>query len=117
MTDEFLTVTAKSPAERTTVLTAVGEIDHDSRRTLDDAADEALRQGHHRLVIDLSEVTFCDSGGLNLFVDLHRKTIELNGGLRLAGMQPAVAAVVRATNLDRLLSLHPTADQAVAAGW
>ena len=117
MTDDFLTVTTKTPGERVALLVAAGEIDHDSRAALDRAADEALRQGRNRLVIDLGEVTFCDSGGLNLFVDLHRRALEGDGGLRLAALRPPVAAVIQATNLDRLLSLHPTADAALAAAW
>jgi anti-sigma B factor antagonist len=60
-------------------------------------------------------VSFCDSGGLSLFVDLHRATTARGGSLRLAGMQPPVRSVIDATNLDRLLPLHPTVDDAVHA--
>ena len=115
MTNEMLTVTTTTGGERVAVLSAAGEIDHDSRLTLEDAADAALQGGRHRLVIDLAGVTFCDSGGLSLFVDLHKKTTALGGELRLAAVQPAVTAVLLATNLDRLLPLHPTAVEALAA--
>jgi anti-anti-sigma factor len=115
MIEPILTVTARQPAEGVTVLSAAGEIDHDSRQILADATERALRQGGNRLVIDLTKVAFCDSGGLSLFVSLHKQTTAVNGQLRLACAQPAVLAVLHATNLDRLLALHPTVEEAVQA--
>ncbi|GIF12724.1 anti-sigma factor antagonist [Actinoplanes teichomyceticus] len=113
--DEPLTVTTTAANEHIAVLAAAGEIDHDSRRVLSDAAERAIRRGCRRIVIDLTDVTFCDSGGLSLFVQLHKTTGALGGQLRLAGVQYLVAAAIQATNLDRLLLLHPTVDEAVAA--
>jgi len=115
MMEPILTVTATETTEPVTVLAAAGEIDHDSRYVLSDAADEALQHGDHRLIIDLSGVSFCDSGGLGLFVDLHNRTTARGGWLRLACAQPPVIAVLRATNLDRLLPLHPTLEDALRA--
>ena len=115
MMEQILTVTAADTGTPVTVLRAAGEIDHDSRHVLAEAADRAIREGRHRLVIDLTAVTFCDSGGLSLLVDLHKQTTALGGQLRLAGTQPPVTTVLQATHLDRLLPLHPTADEAVHA--
>lgn len=115
MTPQILTVTTTSSAGQVTVLSAAGEIDHDSRHALEDAADAALRDGGDRLVIDLAAVTFCDSGGLSLLVDLHKRATARGGEVRLACVQPPVTAVLLATNLDRLLPLHPTVADAVHA--
>ena len=115
MTEEILKVTAEDVPGLVTVLTAAGEIDHDSRDVLADAAEEVLQRRGVRLVIDLSAVTFCDSGGLSLFIDLHRRVTARGGSLRLASPQATVVTVLRATNLDRLLDLHPTVDDAVRA--
>lgn len=113
--EQILTVTAADPAQPVAVLTAAGEIDHDSRDVLADAANAVLRNGTSRLVIDLGAVSFCDSGGLSLFVDLHKATTARGGSLRLACVQPDVEAVIHTTNLDRLLTLDPTVADAVRA--
>jgi len=113
MTQPTLTVTTSNSAEEPTVLSVAGEIDHDSRDILGDAADAAFQAGRRRLVVDLSAVTFCDSGGLSLLVDLHKRAAALGGELRLAGVQPPVTTVLLATNLDRFLRLHPTVAEAV----
>jgi anti-anti-sigma factor len=115
MMEDILKVTAEDVPGLVTVLTAAGEIDHDSRDVLADAGEEALRRRGVRLVIDLSAVTFCDSGGLSLFIDLHRRVTARGGSLCLASPQPPVLTVLRATNLDRLLALHPTVEDAVRA--
>jgi anti-sigma B factor antagonist len=115
MTEQLLTVTTTASGGQVAVLSAAGEIDHDSRLVLGDAADAALQEGRNRLVVDLTRVTFCDSGGLSLLVDLHKRTAALGGQLRLAGVQPAVTAVLLATNLDRLLPVNRTAEEAVDA--
>ena len=115
MTDEMLTVSRADTAETVPVLAAAGEIDHDSREVLREAALLALGDRGSRLVIDLGGVTFCDSGGLSLFVDLHRLTAARGGAVRLAGAQPIVLTVIQATNLDRLLAVHPSVEEAISA--
>jgi anti-sigma B factor antagonist len=115
MTTQILTVTLAYPTGPVPVLAAAGELDIDSRTVLREAADAALRDSGNRLVIDLRAVSFCDSAGLSLFVDLHRLTTVRGGALRLACTQPPVLAVIGATNLDRLLHLDPTVEQAVRA--
>ncbi len=115
MTEQILTVVPAPAAEPVAVLAAAGEIDHDSRDVLAEAAAAVLRNGHDRLVLDLSGVSFCDSGGLSLFLDLHRDTTARGGSLRLACVQPPVLAVIHATNLDRLLPMDATVEDAVRA--
>ncbi len=113
--EQILTVTATEAAGAVPVLAAAGEIDHDSRRVLDEAAAAVLQNGGSRLVIDLTGVTFCDSGGLSLFLDLHRTAAARGGSLRLAGAGAAVLSVIHTTNLERMLLLHPTVEDAVRA--
>jgi anti-anti-sigma factor len=115
MSEQILTVLAEHVTESVVVLTAAGEIDRDSQSVLGEAAEDALDRGADRIVIDLAEVSFCDSGGLSLFVRLHRQAAGRGGFLRLAAAQPTVRRVLEVTNLDRLLALYPTVEQALRA--
>jgi anti-sigma B factor antagonist len=115
MTNPILAVTVQpGPSDPVTVLVATGEIDHDSRGILEAAAMQCLGPAGTCLIIDLSAVSFCDSGGLSLFVDLNRRIDAGGGWLRLAGAQGMVRGVLRATNLDRLFTLYDDADAAAA---
>src|SRR5688572_8971967 len=73
--------------------------------TLEPLRDVLLMLGSSerpRLVLDLSDVTICDSSGLNLFALTHRRAAEHGGWLRLAAPQPIVLKVMVAANLTRL---------------
>jgi anti-sigma B factor antagonist len=109
---KHLTVTSEDLPPDRCVVTAVGELDYDSQPLLRQAAMEALGQGRVQLVVDLTGVSFCDSSGLALFVDLHQATEARGGWLRLAGVQPAVLSILRLTNLDRLLTVQDDARDA-----
>lgn len=116
MTTPILTVTVHTDPRATIVLHADGEIDHDSRGNLKQIAHDTLRDASGtRLVIDLSAVTFCDSGGLSLFVELHRELTAAGGWLRLAGARGMVRGVLQATNLDRMFTLYDDVPAALQA--
>jgi anti-anti-sigma factor len=114
MTDQALRVHVQAGPPGITLLVADGELDHDSRRILQRNARDVLDAGGTRLVIDLTAVTFCDSGGLSLFVELHRQAENAGGWVRLAGAQGMVLSVLKTTNLDRMFVLYDSADAAVA---
>lgn len=113
MTSDILTVTAHDGPGASTVLKATGEIDRDSRERLRLVAEQAIIDGHPRVVIDLSAVTFCDSSGLSLLVDLHREAEAHGGWLRLAAAHAVLRDMLRITHLDRLFATYDTVEAAV----
>jgi anti-anti-sigma factor len=113
MTEELLHVSAEKIDDRVTVLTVTGELDRDSVDVLGTAADAALDAGTTRLVVALGALTFCDSSGLRLFVELHKQAADRGGSLHLADVRPPVATVIQVTNLHRILAVHPTVEEAL----
>ena len=114
MTSDILTVTSSDGPGVSAVITAVGEIDRDSRAGLRKVADEALGRGRRRLVVDMGDVTFCDSSGLSLLVDLHRAAVGEGGSLRLARVRPRMVDMFRVTHLDQLFARYTTVEDATA---
>jgi anti-anti-sigma factor len=86
------------------------------RGDLDAATAPALRERlaailHPRtrlLVLDLSEIWFCDAAGLAVLIGTQRRATLLGTALRLAAPRAQVAKVLHATGLDRSLAIHPT---------
>ncbi|MEU4422094.1 STAS domain-containing protein [Actinoplanes sp. NPDC024001] len=115
MASDILTVTVVDGDGAGAVITATGEIDRDSRGDLRDAAENTLSRGRHQLILDLAAVTFCDSSGLSLFVDLHRQTEARDGWLRLAAASPDLRSMLAVTHLDRLLAVYDTVEAAAAS--
>jgi anti-anti-sigma factor len=53
------------------------------------------------IVLDLSELSFCDAGGLSAFVRLANRTEALGGAVTLTGVRSLLARQLRITGLDR----------------
>jgi anti-sigma B factor antagonist len=74
-----------------------------------------IKNGHNRIVLDMSRTTYLDSSAVGILVACHGKTRESGGELRLAGITDRVKMILTMTGVDQVLHLHPTNDEAVAA--
>jgi anti-anti-sigma factor len=96
------------------VVTLEGELDaywaEETQRELWDC----LEQGHHRLVLDLSRLTYLSSAGLRVLLQLHKRVEALGGQVHLASLQPFVRQVLAASGFDHILSVFDAVDQALA---
>ncbi|MCS0604356.1 STAS domain-containing protein [Streptomyces sp. LP11] len=65
------------------------------------------------LVLDLSEVDFCDSSALGAFVDLYRRRHADGRRFGLTGLQPQVRRILELTRLTTVVPLYATLEQAL----
>lgn len=98
-----------------TVLAVRGKILFDTQQPLDLAVKAALVDTGPNVVVDLHEVTVCDSSGLQLLIDARRQAVPAGGWVRLCRPQPLVARVLEITNLSSLLPIFDSVDAAVSA--
>ncbi|MFE5407034.1 STAS domain-containing protein [Streptomyces sp. NPDC056580] len=96
------------------VLTAAGEIDHETGDILAQALDVS---GAPRpcVVLDLEQVAFMDSTGINILIAAHSTLTEAGGWLRLAQPRPAVQRVLQLVGIDIIIDCHETLSQALTA--
>jgi anti-sigma B factor antagonist len=81
----------------------VGELDIATRTELEMAIDELLRSGVERLILDLRGVSFMDSNGLRLALDLHAAARGNGFALELVPGPPHVQRIFEVTGtLDAL---------------
>ena len=64
------------------------------------------------LIIDLSDVEFCDSSGLSALLIAERKLRENGGVVKLAGVQKKVMTLIKISHLDRAFELYDTVAKA-----
>ncbi|MFJ1750179.1 STAS domain-containing protein [Streptomyces sp. NPDC088116] len=96
------------------VVAVAGELDHHTAELLRGPLEDALDQGRVRLVIDCSQLEFCDSTGLNVLLGARLKADAAGGGVHLAGMLPVVARVFEITGADAVFTVHDSLEQALA---
>ena len=66
------------------------------------------------LFVDLSEVNFSDSAGLSAMLLVHREMKSVNGYAIFVGLTDRVKALVELAQLDRVLYIYPTREDALA---
>jgi anti-sigma B factor antagonist len=101
-----LTIEIAPGLQRVTVWLA-GEVDLACRGHLHDVL-EALLSEPRDITVNLREVTFVDSTGINAFVGAHRHCHQLGHTFVLAQPQPAVRRVLELTGVDTILLALPS---------
>lgn len=102
------------------VLRVSGELDLVTSPVLRQGIHDAVADGRHSLVLDLSEVWFCDSSGVGVLIAARRLIRSCRGSLRLvlpargAADGSHVNRVMGALGVRRLFDVFPDAEAAVA---
>lgn len=97
------------------VVSVGGELDMATAPQLQDQITDLLDRGLSRLVFDLTDVSFCDSTGLSVFVRAKNSTDEAGGVVRLAAPQRGVRRILEVSGLVEVLHTYATVDEAVSA--
>jgi anti-anti-sigma factor len=84
-------------------LAVEGRVDGYWSDHLDEALVGAVREGHHRIVVDCEKVTFLSSAGIGVFVKHHRELTRISGSFQIVNPSAPVAAVLRMTRLSDVL--------------
>lgn len=94
------------------VLQVTGELDLVTSPVLRQRVHDAVADGRHDLVLDLSEVVFCDSSGVGVLIATRRLIRSCQGRLRLilpevdTGAGSHVNRVLAALGVRRLFDVH-----------
>ncbi|MEV6959363.1 STAS domain-containing protein [Streptomyces sp. NPDC051207] len=102
------------------VLRVSGELDLVTSPVLRQGIHDVVADGRHRLVLDLSEVWFCDSSGVGVLIAARRLIRSCRGSLRLvlpargAADGSHVNRVMGALGVRRLFDVYPDAEAALA---
>ncbi len=86
----------------------------DEAAALSRVVGEVLQQSR-KLVLDLSGVSSMDSAGIGELALLQTWAQGRNVSLKCAGPNPLVKTLLDLTNLDSVLQVHPTLDEALAS--
>src|ERR1700733_3750718 len=86
----------------------------DEAAALSHVVGEVLQQSR-KLVLDLSGVSSMDSAGIGELALLQTWAQGQNVALKCAGPNPLVRTLLDLTNLDSVLEVHPTLEEALAS--
>lgn len=74
-----------------------------------------VQQGHRKLLIDLTPVTYVDSATIGCLMDLYRQVSAAGGEVKLSGVQGRVETMLTMTGAQNFIDVHPNAESALAS--
>ncbi|GAA2010541.1 STAS domain-containing protein [Catenulispora yoronensis] len=115
MTERTLTVLHREDPSGAVVLTVAGELDHHTAPRLATVVREAPFAADEPTIIDLTELTYCDSTGLTVLVAAYQRSKEKGGALTLAGLNTDVMQLFKIVGFDQIFTFAPTVAEAIGA--
>jgi len=109
-----MAITKKTKAAGVAVIEIDGQLIVGNRQELKTLVQEGLDRGERKFLIDCGRTGYIDSSGLGALVTLSKKVREVNGDLRMAGLNEDLRALFELTKLDTLFHISPTAQDALA---
>jgi anti-sigma B factor antagonist len=97
------------------VLHLRGELDRDTAIKLHATLADLLERPIPRIVVDLTDLKFCDSIGLSAFITSKQVIAARGGWLSFAGANPFVTQLMATVGLSRYFAIFPDVDDAIAA--
>jgi anti-sigma B factor antagonist len=97
------------------VLHIRGELDSDTAGQLHETLATLLERPVPRIVVDLTDLKFCDSVGLSAFITSKQVITARGGWLSFAGANPFLTQLMETIGLKRYFAIFPEVDDAIAA--
>ncbi len=108
-------VIKKSEVNGVIILAPEGELNLNTVAQVRAEFDALERQGNKKMVIDFIKVTYIDSSGLALIIEMLQRLGQNNGSLALANMGDKIKYLFEATKIDMMMSIFKTRDDAIAS--
>lgn len=97
------------------ILTLSGRFDARAAPIAQKQFQAATAESPAQVVVNLEKVDFVDSTGLSTLVQALNHARQLDGDVRLCGLQQPVRIIFELTRLDKVFEIFPTEEDAVQA--
>lgn len=92
-----------------------GRLDQSLNMQLEENLTGLLDGGRNHLIVDLSEVSYINSGGLRCLVSAWRKARQQSGNLVLCGLNARLQEIFSMVGFDKVFQIYPTCEAAQQA--
>jgi anti-sigma B factor antagonist len=96
------------------VFALVGRVDSAGAAELDQALQSAAAEGKHKMVLDMSGVSYINSAGLRTLADILTQNRASNGDLRLVALNLKVERVFKIIGFDKFFQTYDTIEAATS---
>jgi anti-sigma B factor antagonist len=100
--------------DATYVISLTGEVDLYTAPEFKQQLLDVISEGGKEVVVDFSDTTFIDSTTLGVLVGGVKRLRTLDGRLSLVCSDRNITKIFEITGLDRVFTIYPTRDEALA---
>jgi anti-sigma B factor antagonist len=115
MTEATVSMTVRTPNERTSVIDIEGEVTAASEAALMDAYGRASGESTRWVVLNFTDLDYMNSSGIGLLVTLLVRANRQKQRLLAYGLTDHYRQIFQLTRLDEAIGIHGTESEAVAA--
>jgi anti-anti-sigma factor len=96
------------------VLDIKGEVDAATAQDMGQLLKGLLAQGHRRIIIDFSEMTFISSAGVRELLYAHREAEQLGGELRIAAPTDQIRRILEISGVSMLMKISKELKESIS---
>ncbi|CAL9647446.1 STAS domain-containing protein [Streptomyces sp. Tu 3180] len=108
-----LSVEVTLPREDVALLRVEGYLDVDTATEFQHHLANQLHHGRRHFLLDLSEVPFMDSSGMNIILRVYQEARELPGSVHIISPTPAVRRILDLTGVSITVPVSESVDEAL----
>ncbi len=97
------------------IVTPPVEIDLNTAPQLENELNAALLRGITRLIVDMSDTTFCDSAGTGTLARAYSRASDMNATMCLVASKSIVRRVFELNGIDQILKIYDSVTAAQEA--
>ncbi|MHA6757619.1 STAS domain-containing protein [Streptacidiphilus sp. PAMC 29251] len=113
MTDPALNVTRETSPSGDVVFTLAGELDFSTSGQFTRALSDTTVGPTTGLVIDLSDLAYCDSTGITALITAYQRAEAAGAPLILAGVGSELMRVFRIVGLEQVFTFRPSVQDGI----
>lgn len=92
-----------------------GRVDSSNSEAFHEALKEGMPEGERTLALDCGRLTYMSSAGLRILLELARRFRGPGKAMGLCGLPESIDSVVRLSGFDKIIPVHESISDAVAA--
>ncbi len=89
-----------------TIIMLNGEMDYFSSKELREEILQLIREKSKSIILDLKDVSFIDSAGMGLLINLNREMNNTNGRLGLLNLSEDIFSLIKLATLDTIIPIY-----------
>jgi serine/threonine-protein kinase RsbW len=96
------------------VLEVKGEVDAYTSQDLNKTLGDVLDDGYHRIVVEVSQMTFISSAGIRAFLYAQREAVQLGGEVRFVGPTDNVRRIFEIAGFFEIFQITDDLEESIS---